>query len=460
MRIKFLGAAQTVTGSCTQVSYKGKNYLVDCGLFQGPKDVRVKNWNTNIPVDKIEAIILTHAHIDHSGFLPKLVQLGYKKPIYCTSGTKDLCKIMLPDSGYLQEEDAMFANKTKYSHHDPAIPLYTERDAMNTLPYLQEVPNDQWFELTPGLSFQFRRNGHILGSAFVQMAFDNGHKSNLLTFSGDLGNGRSEILKDPLTLSETDYLILESTYGDRNQSRESYLDALEPIINKVIKRGGTLVIPAFSVGRSQELLYLIKKLKEQNRIPSVPVYLDSPMAQDATEIYLKHSDELKQEILKDNQMQSALCCAEFKAVKSADESMMLCMSTEPKIVISAAGMLTGGRILHHLKSKLPDEKSGVLFVGYQVEGTKGALLKNGLMTINFHHKPVNVEAEIFSIDSMSAHADSDDLVEWVRKISNKPKKIFLNHGSPSSAHAMQYRLKYELNLPEPIVPIEGQEFDL
>ncbi len=447
----------TVTGSRTQIQYKGTKYIVDCGLFQGPREIRERNWQIDEQSADIKAVILTHAHIDHSGYIPRLVKQGFRGPIYCSEATADLCRVMLPDSGYLQEEDAAFANIKKHSRHSPALPLYTERDAVVSLEYLRPVKSDEWHPLENGLSFRLIRSGHILGSTFVQLSHENDHGSRILTFSGDLGNGRSVLLKEPVQLTETDDLVLESTYGDRRQPREDLLLQLSNVINTVLKRGGTLVIPSFAVGRAQELLYAIHQLEEKNMIDKYDVYLDSPMALDATDLYLKYVDELKPEIRQGRTI-SPMRCTRFTPVRSSDDSMLLCMNTDPKIVISAAGMLTGGRIMHHLKSKLPDSKSGVLFVGYQVEQTKGYLLKNGLNTIRIHHQPVDVNAEIFSIDTLSAHADSQDLIEWVKGFSQKPKRIFLNHGEKNALEALKYRLAYELKIPSVIIPSPNEEF--
>jgi metallo-beta-lactamase family protein len=346
----------------------------------------------------------------------------------------------------------------KYSRHEPAYPLYTERDAIKSLEHLAPRPMDQWIELEKGLSFRFIRSGHILGSSFVQFNYATPTGSRVLTFSGDIGNGRSLILKEPTQITETDELVLESTYGDRAQEHSQQFDLFRDVINKVLNRGGTLVIPAFSVGRTQEILYMLHILEEKNEIKKYNVYLDSPMALDATDIYMKHSDELKPEI-RLNQSYSPLKSARFTPVRDSDDSMLLCMNDEPKIVITAAGMLTGGRVMHHLKMRLPNSKNGVLFVGYQLPGTKGYLLKNGLNTIRIHHQEVDVEAEIFSIESLSAHADTNDLVAWVKGFTKKPSKIFLNHGEPGALEALKYRLHRELKL-NTLVAAQGPEYVL
>lgn len=445
LKLKFFGAANTVTGSKLRFEYDQKQYLFDCGLFQGPRDLRVRNWDSLPELNKCKAVILSHAHIDHSGYLPKFVKDGFNGPIYCTPATADLCKLLLMDAAFLQEEDARYANMSKYSRHKPALPLFDRKDAEKALQQLQTVDFHQWKELSSGISFCFFRAGHILGSAITQISFQSHEKSKILTLSGDLGNGRSMIIEDPEKILETDYLLLESTYGDRRQSREDVSKAVGDIINRVIKRGGTLIIPAFSVGRTQELLYLINKLESDEKIGKVPVYLDSPMANAATDIYIKYPQELKKDLIGD-QCVNRLICSEFHEVKSPDESMALCLSTTPKIVISAAGMLTGGRVMHHLKAKLPDAKSAVLFVGYQAAGTKGLLLKNGLREIRIHHEKINVEAEIVSVDSLSAHADNEDLNRFVVNFKNKPEKVFLNHGEPNALESLRYSLTVDQGL--------------
>ncbi len=293
LKIEFLGAAGTVTGSKTLITYNQKKYLFDCGLFQGPKELRQRNWGSFQDLNSIHAVILSHAHIDHSGFLPKLVKDGFSGPIYSTPATAQLCQLLLMDAAYLQEEDAKYANTSGYSHHQPALPLFDKVDVKKALSQFREVDFHHWHELDTGLSFRFSRAGHILGSAVTQFSFKINDQSKILTMTGDLGNGRSCIIEDPEKILETDYLIMESTYGDRRQSRNSPLDELEPIINQVIRRKGTLVIPAFAVGRTQELLYLVNQLETEGRIPKVPVYLDSPMANSATDIYLNFPNELK-----------------------------------------------------------------------------------------------------------------------------------------------------------------------
>ncbi|MCE3009733.1 MAG: MBL fold metallo-hydrolase [Proteobacteria bacterium] len=445
LQLQFFGAAQTVTGSKTLLTYDGKKYLIDCGLFQGPKEIRQKNWEDSPELKNLSAIVLTHAHIDHSGYLPRMSSLGYTGPVYSTVGTYDLCKIMLIDAAYLQEEDARFANQKKYSSNSPALPLYTAKDAEKILQQFHSVPFYEWKQLAPNLSFRFLRAGHILGSAVLQISFMSPAGMKILTFTGDLGNSRSFILRDPDPVIESDFLVCESTYGDRVQPREDIFQQVSQIVSKVIGRGGTLIVPAFSVGRTQELLYIMSRLIRDGKIPSVPIYLDSPMAQTATDIYRKHAEELKSDI-QDGYLQAHLTGVVFREIRDSDQSMLLCMSTEPKIVISAAGMLTGGRVLHHLKAKLPDEKSGVLFVGYQGVGTKGLLLKSGWKDIRIHQQKVSVEAEIFSIEQLSAHADADDLLKWVGAMKKRPGLTFINHGEKNASETLGYLFRTELEM--------------
>lgn len=458
MKVSFIGAAGTVTGSRTQIENNSGLYWIDCGLFQGPKSIREKNWMPLQNINRLKAVVLTHSHIDHCGMVPLLVKQGFQGPIYCSKATAELCKILLPDSGYLQEEDAKFANYKKHSCHNPALPLYTQQDAIRSLSYIAPQDPGIWIPLGQDLRFRLSRSGHILGSSFIEVGYDQFCLSRTLTFSGDLGHPDSYLLKEPGAIAESDELVLESTYGDRVHEKGDRMLRLGEVISKVLGRGGTLIIPAFAVGRSQELLYMIRKLEERGDIDTYPVYLDSPMALDTTDLYIKYEDELRPEVL-NGALVSPIKTARFQAVRSADESMLLCMNDSPKIVISAAGMLTGGRVLHHLKMRLPDSKSGVLFVGYQVPGSKGYLVKNGLSKIRLHHQEVDIEAEIFSMDSLSAHADSDQIMEWLKRFRKLPNKIFLNHGENLAREALAYRIRTELGI-DCVLPYSGDEYTL
>jgi metallo-beta-lactamase family protein len=456
MRLQFQGAVQTVTGSRTLIESDGQQFLIDCGMFQGPKPIRLKNWQPIENASKIKAVVLTHAHIDHSGLLPLLWKSGFRGKIYSSAATAELCQIMLLDAAKIQEEDAHFANVSHHSRHIPALPLFTIDDAEKCLELFVPTEYHKWFNLTDQLSFRLSRSAHILGSSFVELHHSTENKRIL--FSGDLGNNRSLILKEAETVSECDTLVMESTYGDRVLAHNDILEKLADAICKTMARKGTLIIPAFSVGRTQEMLYMIQLLSEQGKIPTVPVYLDSPMSLRATAIYQKFENELKQEIRADR-WESVSRSMQFIAVASAEDSMLLCMNDEPKVVISAAGMLNGGRVLHHLRRKLPDPRSCVLFVGYQVPGTKGYLLRNKLGKIRIHHELVDVEAEIVDLDSLSAHADSNELVKWVSDLKVKPKRIFINHGEVTAMEALSYRLRVELGM-EVILPVENQFYDL
>ncbi len=455
-KITFLGAAQTVTGSATLIEYNDYKVLIDCGMFQGPKTIRKRNWEL---YDKefatgLDAVILTHAHVDHSAMIPKLYQFGFRGPVFCTPSTYDLCQILLPDTAYLQSEDVRRQHAHKKQEYK--TPLYTIDEANDSLHLFRTVERNRWFELANGLSFQLIRSGHILGSSIVQISLSHDNGVRLITFSGDLGNGRQRMIKAPEDGLETDDLILESTYGDRVQSKTPPEEKLADCIHRITKSGGALVIPAFAVGRTQEILYMIKSLEEQGAIPKVPVYLDSPMALEATSLYLQFSEDLKLEV-KEGVLTKPLAPSHFQRVQKMEDSVRLMKKKGPLVIISAAGMLTGGRILYHLKERLPEPENIVLFAGYQAEETKGRLLQNGLNNIRIHKENVPVKAHIETIESLSAHADSDELVDWVRKMKRPPKRIFLNHGERAAQTALTYRLMHELDL-KAIIPEPGESF--
>ncbi len=463
IQLQFEGAAQTVTGSQTLVRYNGSAILVDCGLYQGPKPMRLLNWNKPDFLDDVQCMIITHAHIDHSGLIPKWYQWGWRGPIYCTAPTADLLTIMLPDSARLQEEDARFARKTKHSKHSNPLPLYTEEEANAALRLVEPKSWEQWHNILSDLECRFMRSGHILGSAIVQLRRPNGKGTKkIITFSGDLGGGHSDILKPPEKIKESDVVVLESTYGDRKVEVEGREERLCNVINKVIGRGGTLVVPAFALGRAQDLLFSIYQLDQKKLIPDVPVYLDSPMANSVTKLYLKHVKELclsSSEHHNGNHIEESLSTRFFNGVESPDDSMLLCMSDEPKIVLSASGMLQGGRVLHHLKSKLPHEKNGVLFVGYQGKDTKGRLLLDGIPSLRIHHFEVEIRAEIFNIDGYSAHGDADDLMDWLSFVKPKPSNLFLNHGEFEAQTVFAKRISDNLQI-EAQVPALHQVFSV
>lgn len=457
MKLKFLGAARTVTGSQTLLKTEKSQILIDCGLYQGPKATRMLNWNRPEHFRHVDAILITHAHIDHCGLLPRWTHWGWEGPIYCTPTTADLLKIMLMDAAYLQEEDAKYANQSKHSKHDPALALYTEEDAKKALGLVKPIPFEQWTPIDANLNFRFLPAGHILGSSMVELKHRGTDSETTVAFSGDLG-GHSDLLNPPQSLTNIQNLVIESTYGDRLIPHSGRDERLAEIVNKVLSRGGTLVVPAFALGRTQDLLFSLYQLMKEQKIPEVPVYLDSPMANRVTDIYLKHVMELSADE-KQQHMREALSQDFFHKIESTQDSMRLCESVEPKIVISASGMLQGGRILHHLKCKLPGPQNGVLFVGYQGQETKGRLLREGIESLRIHHKEIPVKAEIFSIEGFSAHADQEQLTRWILDFQPLPERVFLNHGEVESLIALAKKLREEHGL-KVIVPELNDEFDL
>lgn len=444
--LKFLGAAGGVTGSRTLVEFNGRKILIDCGLFQGPKEIRAKNRERLLTPDlKIDAVVLTHAHLDHSGFLPRLHREGYRGPIFCSEGTFDLLPIMLMDAAHLEEETARYANLSGYSSHKPAVPLFTQSDVEAVLKLLSPVPRHQWKELAPGMSMQFLHAGHIIGASMVQLAISYENRHKLLTFSGDLGHSRMKTLRAPEALVETDVLVLESTYGDRLHPRSDSIQELAAVANRTFARGGTLVIPAFAVGRSQEILYLIRLCEDQGLIPKVRVILDSPMSSAVTRTFFQHPEDHNEWIAsRGTATDETYLPAHMTTSATPDDSLLACMQEGPGIVISAAGMLNGGRILHHLKARLPHEENTILFCGYQAEGTKGRFLQDNadqLETLRIHHTPVEIKAEIATMASLSAHGDWQDLCEWLAQMQKLPQKIILNHGDPDAMTGFIPRLK-------------------
>lgn len=433
MKLTFLGAVGTVTGSKYLLSCDNKKILVDCGLFQGLKELRLRNWNP-LPIDaaSIDAVILTHAHIDHSGYLPLLIKRGFRGKIYCSAGTRDLCEILLPDSGYLQEEEAEIANKLGYSKHKPALPLYTQQDGVDAIKYFHIVPYGKRIQLTPNFSFELLSAGHIIGANMVKIIYE--HRT--LVFTGDLGRPNESVMKPPVYINETDYLVIESTYGNRQHEKDHPKNYLKEVINKTISRGGSVVIPSFAVGRSQALLYYIYLLKKEKAIPDVPVFLDSPMAIDSTHILLEHRDLVR---LTEEECRGLNHVATF--INTAAESEQLDRSAMPKIIISASGMATGGRVLFHLETYLPNERNTILFTGYQAMGTRGDRLLRGEKEVKMHGKMVPVRAEIALLSNTSAHADYHEMLEWLSHFSRAPKKVFITHGEENAAKALKQRIE-------------------
>ncbi|MCI0525392.1 MAG: MBL fold metallo-hydrolase [Acidobacteria bacterium] len=453
--IQFLGAARTVTGSKHLIEVDGYRAMVDCGLFQGLKELRLRNWDP-FPLNpaSINAVILTHAHIDHTGYLPKFVHDGFDGPVYATPATVELARIMLPDSARLQEEDAAYVNKTGVSKHHPALPLYNERDATEACRHLQSVNYHKRIQLTKKLSFEFVTAGHILGSSFVLFEIecqDGQRKSMVMT--GDLGRYDEPIIHDPSTVDEADYIVVESTYGNREHPDFDVKARLAEIITGTAQRGGHVLIPAFAVGRTQQLLYLIRELEEENRIPTLRVFVDSPMAASATKLYLRHKEDhdLEMKDLMDDR-RNPLATKRFNLARTVAESKSVSAEEESTIVISASGMATGGRILHHLRKRLPDERNTVIFVGFQAEGTRGRRLLDGEQEIKIFGEFVPVRAQIERLDNLSAHADSREVLRWLGGFKRAPEKVFLVHGEPAAQEAMKNKIVekfgWQVEIPE------------
>ncbi|MDZ4084230.1 MAG: MBL fold metallo-hydrolase [Bdellovibrionales bacterium] len=436
MKITFLGATGTVTGSKYLINANGFKCLVDCGLFQGQKELRLRNW-ADFPISpkEIDAVVLTHAHIDHSGYLPVLKRHGFKGPIYSTSGTHDLCKILLPDAGKLQEEEARYADRKGYSKHKPALPLFTMEDAEDVLKLFTDVEFNREIDLSKELKLKFSPSGHILGSAFVTLKSQN----TSVVFSGDLGRPNDLVMKPPAFLKSADYLLIESTYGDRTHPVQDPVDQLADVINRTVKRNGVVIIPAFSVGRSQSFLYAIHLLKSQKRIEDTPVFLNSPMSINTMGVYCDHQPEHKLD-----PKQCEAMCTVAKYVRTPEESKILNTKPGPMIIISASGMATGGRVVHHLKKFAPDARNTVLLAGYQAAGTRGEALFRGAKTIKIHGEQVVVNAEVACINGFSAHADQSEIMDWLKHFSDKPKMTFITHGEPASAKGLEEKIRHDL----------------
>lgn len=457
--ITFLGAAQTVTGSKYLLATGTSRVFVDAGLFQGLKELRQRNWqDLPIAAKDIDAIVLTHAHLDHCGYLPRLVAQGFRGRIFCTAGTLDLCRIVLPDAGRIQEEDAANANRHGFSKHQPALPLYTEADAFRAVSQLQPVGYDRPMPVTSDVEVEFVNAGHLLGSAFARV------RTGGLTilFGGDLGRFGRPVLPDPTMIDRADYLLVESTYGNRVHQQDDNGAQLADVINTTAQRGGRIIIPSFAIGRVEELIYWLRRLEEEKRIPVLPVFVDSPMAADALARYTQRVQELDPDMAPEaadekaphgtadradsreararharhERQLCAFCTERFRTIATPAESRQLTESKMPAIVISASGMATGGRVLHHLKAGLPDSRNTVLFVGYQAAGTRGRLLVDGASAVKIHGQMISVQARIELLESMSAHADSTEILRWLGGFAAPPRTTFIVHGELPAMEAL------------------------
>jgi metallo-beta-lactamase family protein len=453
LALTFLGAAGTVTGSKYLLESQGGRILVDCGLFQGYKQLRLRNW-APLPVNprEIDVVVLTHAHLDHSGYLPLLVRNGFSGRIWSTRGTFELCGILLPDSGHLQEKDAAFANRHRFSKHSPALPLYTQADAEHALTRFSPVGFEEEFALPGGISARFLRAGHILGAAITELTC----QERKIVFSGDLGRPNSLLLHDPATIERADYLIVESTYGNRAHETDDPADVLADIVRRTAARGGTVVIPSFAVGRAQEVLVHLWRAKRDNRMPNVPVFLDSPMAIDASDIFADHTREHR---MRCEDVTRAFAVARYVHTQEESKDLDTATAHMPKVIISASGMATGGRVLHHLKAYAPDPRNSIVFVGFQAGGTRGADMVAGATSVKIHGDFIPVRAEVTAIHSLSAHADAGEILGWLKGFRAAPRLTFITHGEPDASEALRKRIQKELGWPA-VVPAYRDQVEL
>jgi metallo-beta-lactamase family protein len=458
-QLTFYGAVGTVTGSRFLLELKDRKILVDCGLFQGPKENRLRNWDPfPVPPDEINDVILTHGHIDHIGYLPRLCRDGFRGAVHCTHSTAELSKILLLDSGHLQEEDARWANKKGFAKHEPALPLFTVEDAEKSLQYFSPAHYGENIPIVDGYRLKFKDAGHILGSSIVDIRSTDNNDMRKIVFCGDLGRPARAILRDPTQIYDVDYLIVESTYGDRLHEVEDFYADFTRIINESLERGGVLVIPSFAVGRTQTLLYIIRQLEDQGKIPSVPIYADSPMAIEATGIYEKR-------IASQNLSCRALAIAGTKVFRpdqlhlceSRQESKAINEINKRAIIISSSGMATGGRILHHLEHRLPEPDNTILFVGYQAYGTRGRKILEGDESVKIHGRQVRIKAKVDYITGFSGHADYNETLAWLMGFNKPPKQTFVVHGEPEASASLAQKIRKHYNW-KVTVPEFGESF--
>jgi metallo-beta-lactamase family protein len=451
--IQFLGAAGTVTGSKHLLNFSGDvtgkdglQVLIDCGLFQGQKEWRERNWQPSpIPAKEIDAVILTHAHLDHCGWIPRLVKEGFRGPIYATPATIDLCAVILPDSGHLQEEDAAFHNKTKSSKHSPALPLYTLEEAKASLEYFKPVNYGETVQINPECGFRFVRAAHILGSCLVEVTAQLNGSARSLLFTGDVGRVRNTIVapgkvvhSGPTEGESADLLVMESTYGNRQHPTTDPRPELAKLVKDTVQRGGSVIIPAFAVERTQKMLFMLKDLMEQGQVPRIPVHTDSPMAIQAVNIFLKHTEEFSEEAKTlIARYGSPLTWHNFFFDTKVEDSKKINESRFPMIIISSSGMVTGGRIQHHLAQRLPDPKNLVLFIGFQAPGTRGATIKSGATSVKIFGQEIAIRAQVAALEQFSDHADTPELLEWLHTFKKQPAITYLVHGETAAASQLQ-----------------------
>ncbi|MGH9681959.1 MAG: MBL fold metallo-hydrolase RNA specificity domain-containing protein [Candidatus Acidiferrales bacterium] len=451
-KLTFLGAAGTVTGSKYLVEAEGKRLLVDCGLFQGLKELRLRNWNP-LPEkpSSFDYCVLTHAHLDHTGYLPRLVRDGYSGPIYADSATIELCNILLPDSAHLQEEDAERAKRRKYSKHKEPLPLYSQKDVEPVLQAFREIPRAAAFTISPQFTVRPHDAGHILGSSSLEITITENGKKTVVLFSGDVGRYDQPILKDPEAPPRCDVLLCESTYGDREHPTDSPEDALADVINRVARRGGVIVIPAFAVGRTQTIMYIIRKLEDASRIPRLPVYVDSPMAISVTDLYMRHPEDYDADYIAEAKSGNPLDAHTVQYMRTVDQSKSINDVKTPAIIISASGMATGGRVLHHLAHRAPDPRNAILLAGFQARGTRGRSLEDGAKTVRIHGQDVPIAAEVVNLRQFSAHAGKSELLRWLAGMPAPPRQSYMVHGEPEASAALksaiESKFKWRVALP-------------
>ena len=437
-KLTFLGAAGTVTGSKYLVEAEGKRLLVDCGLFQGLKELRLRNWSA-LPEKpaSFDWCVLTHAHLDHTGYLPRLVRDGFRGPIYADAATVELCNLLLPDSAHLQEEDSDTAARHGSSKHDPPLPLYTQADVEPVLNAFRVIPRADPFTISPQFTVRPHDAGHILGSSSLELTITENGKKSVVLFSGDIGRYDQPILKNPEAPPRCDVLLCESTYGDRDHPSDSPEDALADVVNRVAKRGGVIVMPAFAVGRTQTLMYIIRELENANRIPRLPVFVDSPMAISVTDLYMRHKEDHDLAFTTESNSGNPLDAHTVHYMRTVDDSKKINNVKTPAIIISASGMATGGRVLHHIAQRAPDPRNAILLAGFQAEGTRGRALEEGAKTLRMYGEDLPVAAEVVNLRQFSAHAGKSELMRWLTGLPAPPRQTYLVHGEPAASAALK-----------------------